>query len=271
MKKIKLSVVIISKNEEKIIGRCLDSVRWADELVVVDSGSIDNTINICKRYNARIYYKKWQGYSKQKNFAISKAKGNWILSVDADEVVSDELRDEIKKALENDKGEHDAYEIKFKNYFYGKFLRFGGMYPDYHLRLFRKGKGRFNSKQIHEGIWSKGKKARLAGDILHFTCETISNHVENINKYTEIEALQNINVLRSPTGYSIYLKPVYNFIKNYFFKLGFLDGFHGLVFHVISSIYLFTQEIKTAEKMNILGENFISSLFKRTKSTKKRC
>jgi len=268
MKKNKLSVVIIARNEEKIIAWCLDAVSWAHEVIVVDSGSYDNTVKICRKYNAKVFYKKWQGYSAQKNFALSKAKGNWILSIDADEIVSGELRDEIKKVLENDTGEYDGYEMKFKNYFYGRFLRFGGMYPDYHLRLFRKGKGNFNKTEIHEGVWLKGKKARLNGAIIHFTSRKISDHIENINKYTELEAKQNIMVSKIPTGYSIFLKPFYNFIKNYFFKFGFLDGFHGLVFHVVSSMYVFIKEIKTAEKMGMLDSNFIGSIFRRSKSGK---
>ncbi len=227
-----------------------------------------NTVNICKKYNAKVFYKKWQGYSKQKNYAISKAKGSWILSIDADEVVSDELREEIKNLLENNINEYDGYEMKFKNYFYGRFLRFGGMSPDYHLRLFRRGRGKFNKTQIHEGVWLKGKKARLNGSIFHFTSSTIFDHIENVNKYTELEAIQNIEISKIPTGYSVFIKPVYNFIKNYFFKFGFLDGFQGLVFHTISSMYIFIKEIKTVEKMKILGTNFIVSIFKRVKSTK---
>lgn len=268
MKKNKISAVIITKDEEKIIGRCLDSLQWVDEIIVVDSGSTDNTVNICKRFNAKVFYKKWQGYSKQKNFAITMAKGEWILSIDADEIITSELRNEIQKIMKNNKYEYDGFEVKFKNYFYGKFIRFGGLHPDYHLRLFRKCLGKFNTTEIHEGIWLKGKKTKLKGAILHFTSRTISDHIENINKYTELEVIQNIKVSRKPTGYSIFLRPFYNFVKNYFFKFGFLDGFQGLVFHIISSMYLFIQEIKTAEKTKMLDANFIKSLFKRAKSMK---
>jgi len=264
--KNKLSVVIITKNEEKIISRCLDAVKWANEIIVVDSGSTDDTVSICKKYGAKVFYKKWQGYSEQKNFAISKAKGNWILSIDADEIVSDELKDEIKSILLNNEVEYDGYEIRFKNYFYGRFLRFGGLYPDYHLRLFKKGKGSFNKTKIHEGVWLTGKTKKLKGEILHFTSKTIFDHIENINKYTELEAIQNVSVSKIPTGYSIFIKPFYNFIKNYFFKFGFLDGFQGLVFHIVSSMYLFIQEIKTAQRLNMLDFNFLGSLFKRAKS-----
>lgn len=265
MKKQKLSVVIITKNEEKIISRCLESVSWADEIIVVDSGSSDNTVEICRKYNAKVFYKKWAGYSKQKNFAISKAKGDWILSIDADEIVSDKLREEIKNILNADDVLYNGYEIRFKNYYYGKFLRFGGLYPDYHLRLFRKGKGKFNKNKIHEGVQLKGESKKLKGEILHFTSRLISDHIENINKYTEFEAIQNKENLKIPTGYTIFIRPLYNFIKKYFFKFGFLDGLHGFIFHVFSSMYLFIQEIKTIEKLNMLNSNFIGSLFKKNK------
>ncbi|MCX7698043.1 MAG: glycosyltransferase family 2 protein [Candidatus Goldbacteria bacterium] len=268
MHKNKLSVVIITKNEEKIIGRCLDSIKWADEIIVVDSGSTDNTIAICKKYNAKVFYKKWEGYSKQKNFAISKARGQWILSLDADEIVSDELKEEIKKVIEENNDKYDGYEIRFNNFFYDKFLRYGGLYPDYHLRLFRKNKGKFNETEIHEGIILKGKKSRLKGEILHFTCATIFNHIENMNKYTELEAIQNKKNFKIPTGYTIFIKPIYNFFKNYFLKFGFLDGFHGFAFHINSSFYLFVKEIKTIEKMKIWDINFLKTLLKRAKSRK---
>ncbi|MBP7792045.1 MAG: glycosyltransferase family 2 protein [Candidatus Goldbacteria bacterium] len=265
MKRKNISAVIITNNEEKIIARCLDSLSWVDEIVVVDSGSTDNTVAISKRHNARVFYKKWQGYSLQKNFALSKAKGKWILAIDADELITDELRDEIKQTINTDNGEYDGYEAKRKNYYYGRFIRFGGLYPDYHVLLFRKGRGKFSRKEVHEGVALKGKKTKLNGATLHFTNDAIAEHVEKVNKYTELEAIQNVKNSKTPTGYSIFMKPFYNFIKNYFLKFGFLDGFHGLVFHVISSMYLFIQEIKTAEKMNLLGLNFTGSLFKRAK------
>jgi len=278
-----ISAVIITKNEEKIIGLCLSRLSFAKEVIVIDSGSEDNTVKTAKKYGAKVFYKKWQGYAKQKNFGISKAKGEWILSVDADEIVTKELGAEIVQAVKQShlrqgfhlrqdssgqaggqaKDQMRGYYIPVKNNYYGKFLKFGGQYPDYHLRLFRKGKGKFTETEVHEGIEVKGAKAKLKNPIMHYTCATVEEHIERINYYTDLEAEKAIKNRYAPTGYSVIIRPGVIFFKNYFLKLGFLDGMEGLIHHVISARYLFIKEAKIMEKKGINKFRLLQTLFKK--------
>ncbi len=262
--KIKISVCIITKNEEKILPCCLYFLSWVDEIIVVDGGSSDKTVEIAKNYGAKVFYKKWEGYANQKNFAISKAKGEWILSIDADEIVKDELKKEILSVIIQD-NEIKGYFIKRKNYYYGKFINFGACKNDYQLKLFKRGYGKYEAAPVHETIKINGKSGYLKNFLLHYTAESIHKHIETVNKYTELEVedLKNKNYV--PTGYSILLKWFFMFIKNYFFKTGFLDGLKGLVYNVISACYIFIKEIKYSEKYGLNKVKFLKTIFKRAK------
>jgi glycosyltransferase involved in cell wall biosynthesis len=151
IKRKTLSVAIIAGNEEKKIGDCLESVKWADEIIVVDSGSTDRTVEIAKRYTDKVFIRKWEGYAPQKQFAIDQATCDWILSLDADERVSPELKDEILKILESET-EFDGFYIPRRNFFLGKWIKSCGWYPNYQLRLFKKGKAKVTQRKVHENL-----------------------------------------------------------------------------------------------------------------------
>jgi glycosyltransferase involved in cell wall biosynthesis len=245
----KLSVTIISYNEEKNIRDCLESVQWADEIVVIDSFSIDKTIDICREYTDRVYQNKWPGFVEQKNFALTKASHNWILSIDADERVSDELGEEIKGLLSNSL-KYDGYYIPRKTFYVNKWILHCGWYPDYKIRLFKKDKGRWEGTggtAIHESVKVNGRVGYLKGDILHHSFPTISSHLKTINSFTSISATENFKKGERTGILSILFRPIFNFFKMYILKLGFLDGIPGLIVSVLSSYHVFIKYTKMWE------------------------
>ncbi len=260
----KISACIITKNEEKILPYCLYSLKWVDEIIIVDSGSSDKTTQIARKYGAKVFFKKWDGYVNQKNFAISKAKGDWILSIDADEIVSDDLKNEILNVI-NKKDKFNGYFIKSKNNYYGSFLNYGALRKDYHLRLFKNKIGKYEETYVHEVVKIKGQAGYLKNYLFHFTADNIAEHIETVNIYTEYEILNLKKNGYTPTGYSVLFKWIIIFIKNYFFKFGFLDGIKGLIFNVISSYYVLIKEVKYAQYYGFHKINFIKTLFKRAK------
>ena len=256
----KLSVTIITYNEEKNIRDCLNSVKWADEIVVVDSFSTDKTIEICKEYTDRFYQNKWPGFVEQKNLSLNKASHNWVLSIDADERISDELGEEIKKLLTTplsppsqggDKGEvFDGYHIPRKTFYVKKWILHCGWYPDYKIRLFKKDKGRWEGTggtAIHESVKVDGKTGYLKGDILHYSFLSISSHLKTINSFTSISAMENLKKGKKAGILSILLRPSFNFFKMYILKRGFLDGLPGLIVSILSSYHVFIKYTKMWE------------------------
>ncbi len=274
---MKLSVVIITKNEERIISRCLDAVKWADEIIIADSGSTDRTLEIAKRFKAKIFKKTWAGYSKQKNFAISKAKGDWILSLDADEIVTPELKDEIyrviapktplngQSTIDNRKSALNGYFIPRKTYFYGHLMRFGNTYPDSQMRLFKKGKASFEETDIHERAVVEGQAGELKNSMLHYSKTDIASHISAINSYTELEVKKAIKAGYRPTGYSVLIKPLLYFMKHYIWKAGFLDGVPGFIYYNINAMYIFIREVKIMEALGMSKINLLGTILKRAK------
>jgi len=241
-----ISVVIITYNEQDNIKRCLESVRWADEIIVIDSGSYDKTLDIVRKYTNKIYIHKWKGYSKEKNFGILKAKNDWILSIDSDEVVSDELKDEIIKSIKNTK--FDGFFIPRKVYFLDKWIKHCGWYPDFQLRLFKKSKGRFDeSKLVHEGVKLNGKIGYLKNSLLHFPYKDLNQYFQRFNKYTTLAANELFKKNKRVIFVNLILNPIFTFFKMYFLKLGFLDGFAGFVVCFLSSFYNFVKYSKLWE------------------------
>lgn len=242
---MKISVVIITHNEEANIQRCLESVAFADEKIIVDSFSRDDTVKIATQYTSNIIRRKWEGFSRQKNFGISRARNDWILSLDADEVLSVELKQEIIDLKpENCSG----YYIKRKPYFMGKFIKHCGWYPDKQLRLFKKAEGRFDeNKMVHESVILKGKKRTLENQMLHFPYKNIGKYFEQFNKYTSLAAQQYMRDGRKFSKAKLILNPLATFIKMFFIKAGFLDGFAGFCICVLSSCYNFVKYAKLWE------------------------
>lgn len=238
-----LSVAIITKNEEANIRRTLESVKWADEIVVVDSGSTDRTCDIAREFGAKVFIEEWKGFAKQKNSAIDTCSSDWILSLDADEEVSQELAHEIRIVLDgyaaSPASSYDGYWISRRNMFLGRWIKHGGFYPDTKARLFKRGKGRVEDRPVHEVISLSGQAEELPGDIIHHAYPTLSGYIEHMNRYSDLGA--EMAVEKGKRGFSflnIVLRPIATFIYNYFFRLGFLDGREGLLLHLYHSVYV---------------------------------
>ncbi|UCB52506.1 MAG: glycosyltransferase family 2 protein [Candidatus Zixiibacteriota bacterium] len=239
----RISCVIITYNESKNIKRCLESVSWTDEIVVVDSYSTDDTREIASAFTDKIHQLKWSGFGPAKECAKSKATGDWILSVDADEVVSGKLREEIQGITES-QGSLDSYFIPRRSNFLGRWIRHGGWYPDLVLRLFRKEKGGFTDRVVHEEVKVSGSTGRLKNDLLHYTDPDLDHYLKKLNRYTTLDALQLFREGRGAGVLDILFRPILTLVKMYFFKLGFLDGVPGLILAVSSSFHVFSKYVK---------------------------
>ncbi len=245
---IKLSVVIITLNEEKNIARCLDSVRSiADEIVVVDSCSTDNTKAICIEKGVTFIERNFENFVAQKNLATQAATYDFVLSMDADEELSEKLIQEIQRIKQNPLA--DGYEFNRLNNYCGKWIRHGGWYPDKKLRLYNRNKGKWGGIKIHEKIemLSGTNIETLKGDLLHYTFHTISQHIETINKFSTITANERIIKNKKTNLLKIIFKPLVKFTTMYFLKLGFLDGYYGFVISINSAYATFLKEIKQKE------------------------
>ena len=262
---MKISAVIITKNEEKILSRCLDAVSWADEIIIVDSFSTDRTVQIAEEFGATVFKKKWAGFSQQKNFAISKARVPWILSLDADEIATPDLKDEILKITADAGGRCAGYYIPRRTYFYGRLMRFGKVYPDYQMRLFKKGCGEFEKTEIHERLLVKGEEGRLKNPLLHYSKAGIEDHIKTVNSYTELEAKRAVKLGYRPTGYSVVIKPMLYFLKHYIWNFGFLDGTAGLTYYSINAAYVFIKEVKAMEAAGTGTIDLARTIFKRAR------
>ncbi len=261
-----LSVVIITFNEEANIGRTLASVQSlvADgkgEIIVVDSGSTDRTVEIAKSHGAKVFVEEWKGYAAQKNSAIDKAVGDWILSLDADEELDSELIREFTgqtggaapsggsprewcltmgASREVLAGSPVGFHIRRKNYFLGRWIHHGGFWPDRKLRLFRRGAGTFESRAVHEDVRVNGPTLAIPrGALIHHSYPTLSNYIEHMNRYSSLGA--EMVVAKGKVGFSvinIVLRPLVTFLYNYVFRLGFLDGREGLLLHLYHAVYV---------------------------------
>ena len=233
-----ISAVVIARDEEKRIGDCLLSLTWCDEIIVViDDRTSDQTANIARQYTGNVHLQKWFGYAQQKNFALQKAQHDWILSLDADEQASLALASEIKETLKNPV--HNGYYVPFHTFIGNKRLRYGGMQNDWHLRLFKKEFGIFKGKhggQVHETV-SIDNAGYLQHPIIHHTYENNQEFLGKVIEYSSLEARQLVK-----QGYKLslfdYFKPLLRFVNIYFKKLGFLDGYMGLVNATYLSYYL---------------------------------
>lgn len=241
----KLSVTIITKNEEQNIERCLESIKWADEIIVVDSGSTDETINICLKYNSNIYEIEWLGFGKTKRFAVDQSTNNWILSIDADEVVTKQLKNKIIEILKNPKA--DAYKIKRKSFYLGKLINHSGWQKDYPLRLFNKLKGNFNSRPVHEGVKINGRKLKIEEYMLHYTYPTITSHLGKINNYTQLSTNILADKKRKITLFGAIFRGKVKFLKMYILQQGFLDGKEGFILALNSAYGVFLKYLKLWE------------------------
>ena len=222
-----LSVVIIAKNAATQLGACLTSASFADEIVLIDSGSSDRTAELAARQGARVLQQEWLGFGRQKQFAVEAARHDWVLCLDADERVSAALRASILAALAAPTAQ--AYAMPRCNRFMGRWLRHGEGYPDWSLRLFHRLHARWSDDPVHERVLTEARVARLQGDLLHDTAETLAGYLDKQNRYTSMQAEALFKAGKRAGVAQLLLSPALRFAKFYFLRLGFLDGMPGVV------------------------------------------
>lgn len=243
-----LSIALITLNEAANLPRTLASIGWANEIVVVDSGSTDATLDLAREAGAHLFSELWKGFAAQKNSAIAHANGDWILSLDADEELSPALIAEIQSLLEGEP-KFDAYRIPRLNHFLGEPLGHGGYWPDPKLRLFRRGAARFPERAVHESMHADGPVGQLKGHLIHHCYPTLAEYIEHIDRYSSIAAQTLVaggRAGRSWTwlAWNAFANPAATFLYNYIFRLGFLDGHAGLLQHLNHSVYIHWKFIK---------------------------
>jgi len=242
-----LTVITIALDEERNIVECLESVRWADQILVVDSGSKDRTVELARRFTPDIYTIDWQGYGHARNFALDHAAGKWILWLDADERVPPGLAKEIREVVTRDEPGYSGYSVARRAYFLGKWIKHCGWYPSRVVRLFRKEQGRFSETRVHERLELQGEVGKLEQDLLHFTDLNLQQYLTKSNKYTTLAAEDMTASGKTFRLWDLLVRPPFLFMKMYVFRLGFLDGIHGLVLSVLSSAYVFSKYAKLWE------------------------
>ncbi len=242
----KISVAIIALNEADRIGALLKSLVFADEIVVVDSGSTDRTVAICEESGARVIYNPWPGFAAQKQFAMEQASNQWVLNLDADEVVSHDLALEIKAALQSVPENINGFSMPRLSRYLGRWIRRGGWYPDRKLRLVRKHRAKWTGDGLHETLMAEGDTVEFEHPILHSVYRGIEDQVNTINKFSRVFAQQNGEKQKSIVFWGV-LRAIGKFFECYIYKLGFLDGVPGLVIAMNSSWYVFLKYAKSWE------------------------
>jgi glycosyltransferase involved in cell wall biosynthesis len=251
----KISAVIIALNEEEHIGKCLASLNGiADEIIVVDSFSTDSTEEICNKFNVRFIEHKFEGYIEQKNFALSLAQNKYVLSLDADEELSEELRESILKIKENT--EYDGYKFNRLTYYCGRWIRHSGWYPDPHVRLFNASKGKWAGTNPHDKFMMNpgSRVTRVKGDIYHWYCSSFEEHINKVNRFSTIMAGEYFKKGRKAGFWTAVVHKWWRFIRTYFIGAGFLDGFQGHSACSISAYASFLKYVKL-QKMNADAKN----------------
>lgn len=242
-----ISVNIICFNEERNIRRCLESASWADEIIVVDSLSRDRTVEIAKEYTKGVFQRAWTGYMDQKNYALSKAQGDWIINLDADEEISGALHEEILVEIARP-GAYDGYRIPRRSFYQYRWIKHSGFYPDRQLRLFKREKGLWVGGRVHERVEIRGKVGDLKNDLLHYPYKnTIAGQIQTVNHFSTLLAE---DMHESGKRYHLALlltRPIFKFIEVYFLKLGLLDGLAGFIIAVTSAYAMFVRYVKLSE------------------------
>ena len=240
-----LACILIAKNEAGNIVDCLASVAWADERIVIDAESSDRTAELSRAAGARVIVRPWPGFGAQKNYGIDQVGTEWILILDADERVPPALRDELLERIGHWKaGEPVAYEIPRRNFFYGEWVRYAGVYPDYQIRLFRRGYARYNDVPVHENLIVQGPIGKLASPFDHFTERRIRDHFRKFGHYTTLAAQEKASRVRRVGASDLLFRPLVVFVKSYVLKRGYLDGIRGLIVSVFAGMYTFVKYAK---------------------------
>jgi len=242
-----LSVIIITYNEQENIRDCLESVKWSHEIVIVDSFSSDNTVEIAREYTSKVFQNKWTNFSQQKNLALGKASNEWVLNIDADERATSELKEEILTILNSKFQSFDGYYIPRRNHYLGRWIRHCGWYPDYKLRLFLRGKGKFNERTVHESVVVKGRKGYLKSCLNHYSYKNLSDHLSHIDKFSSLAAEEMFRDGKRARVFDLLFRPITRFIRMYLMNRGYLDGVYGLIVSLMGSFYVLMKYLKLWE------------------------
>jgi len=252
--RIPVSVYVLTYNNRRTIEGCLKSLNWAEELVVVDSLSTDGTYEICQRYTEKAYQRGWTGHRDQYQYAADLTTREWIMFVDADEEVPPELVEEIRRTLDGGAEGFDGFLVYRRTYYLGRWIQYGGWYPDCEIRLYRRNKGRWEGG-LHAKVAVDGKVGSLKNQYLHYTYRDISDQIQTIDKYSRIAAEDLAKSGEKFCLFKLLFHPPFRFIKEYFFKSGFRDGVPGLIIIVSTMFYVFMKYAKLWELMNSKKEN----------------
>ncbi len=244
--KIPLSVVVLTKNEESNISECLDSVKWADDIVIVDDESTDKTIEICRRFSDRIFLRKMDVEGRHRNWAYAQARNTWVLSLDADEKVSEELKQEISEVLKENK-EFVAFSIPLRNYIGNHWVRYGGWYPAGKVRLFRKDKFKYEEVKVHPRVFITGECGHLTKDIIHKGYPDLAHFLDSLNRQTTWEAEKWFSQNKPMKLGRFLYRTLDRFIRAYFVKKGYKDGFIGFAVAFYAGLYQFMSYLKYRE------------------------
>ncbi len=240
-----ITAIVITYNEAANIAVCLESVKWCNEIIVVDSKSNDNTREIASKFTKKIITVENLTYGEKRNIGIENAIHEWIIWLDADERVSIELKKDLEKLIWQDKTAFDAYYINRKSFFINKFINHSGWYPDYTLRFFKKSTDiRFNSALVHEKAIYTGKTGKIKHNILHYTDKNYEHYINKLNKYTTLSSEELFSIGKKASFFDIIFRPAFTFFKMYFLKLGIMDGFTGLILCTLSSVHVMTKYSK---------------------------
>jgi glycosyltransferase involved in cell wall biosynthesis len=246
MEKPKISVYMITYNNERTVERALKSVTWADEIVVVDSFSNDRTVEISKQFTNKVYQRKWPGHRDQYQYAADLTTHPWIMFIDADEEIPSELAEEIQRELEGGVKDVDGFFIQRQTYHLGRWILHGGWYPEGEIRLYRRDKGRWEGG-LHAKIAVKGKVRSLKYEYLHYTYRDISDQIQTLNQYSQKAAEEMAQQGERFSLFKLFFHPAFRFIKEYLFRLGFRDGLPGLIIIVSTMFYVFMKYAKLWE------------------------
>jgi glycosyltransferase involved in cell wall biosynthesis len=251
--KIPVSVYVLTSNNRRTIERCLRSLSWAEELIIVDSYSTDGTYEISKQYTEKVFQRKWTGHRDQYQYAADLTTKDWLMFVDADEEVSPELAEEIRMELARGARGLDGFIVYRSTYYLGRWIRYGGWYPDYEIRLYRRNKGRWEGG-LHAKVMVDGKVGVLENQYLHYTYRGISDQIQTIDQYSRIAAEDLLRNGEEFSAFKLLFHPPLRFIKEYLFKAGFRDGLPGLIIIVSTMFYVFIKYAKLWELKKNLEE-----------------
>jgi glycosyltransferase involved in cell wall biosynthesis len=240
---MKISATIITCNEERNLPRALESLRCCDEILVVDSGSTDRTTELAEKYGARVLEANWRGYAGQKNYASDQAAYDWVLSLDADEALSEDLEGEIWQLKKNGP-EYDAYTMPRLAQYLGKWILYSGWYPDRKIRLFDRRKATWVGDYVHESVRVNGTLGELRGNLLHYTCGSLTEHIKTMDRYTTLAA-EELAARKKDIGLRhLLLDPAWTFFKTYVLQQGFRDGLEGIAIAYMAATYTFLKYAK---------------------------